>query len=356
MKQESRDKILQRINYALNGEVLDRCCISLTVNTKNSEIVAPTSQEDLFHWYNDGEIVYKRLKEQIDNTYFAGDAIPSFFPYFGTGGHAKYLAPDSCIEYSDETIWMHPVLDDYDDFDFSFDTSTNKIFLRELEVLKYLADKSKGEIMVGMPDNCGSYDALAQLRGNEELLIDLLSDPDATLEATKKLVDVLDKSTAVFFDATKHVNEGGGFHGWMNMWSKGQLLQLQCDLSVMISSEMFDNYILEELKKSCSFLTNAIYHLDGMEQIRHLDSILSVDGIDMIQWVQVAGQPPATEFIPELKRIQNAGKGITIGISKNQIKPLLENLSIRGLNLLVNDASSPEEADDIMKYVSKFTK
>ncbi len=164
MKQDSRDKILKRLNYTLNNEILDRCCISIQVPTSSLEIKAPTSQEDLFKWYNDGEVVFKKLKDRMDKTYFAGDALPSFFPYFGTGGHAKYVAPDSCVEYSPETLWIHPVIEDYSGYDFTFDPATNKVFLREKAVIEYLVEQSGGEILIGMPDNCGSYDALGDTR------------------------------------------------------------------------------------------------------------------------------------------------------------------------------------------------
>ncbi len=186
--------------------------------------------------------------------------------------------------------------------------------------------------------------------------MDFLTDPQDTLNATLKLVDVLERSTDVLYRITEKSNCGGGMQGWMNMWSKGKILQLQCDLSVMISAELFKEYIVKELECTTKFLTNAIYHLDGMEQIRHLDSILTVKGIDMIQWTQVAGQPPIAEFIPQLLKIQKAGKGVLAFVGKAQIKPLLDNLSIKGLSLIVSDADTPEEADDILRYVSKYTK
>ncbi len=350
------DKIFKRLDYLWSNEILDRCCISINApkDPQNPYVCdVPTSQEELEKWYNDGELVLKRKLAEIENTYFAGDALPMIFPYFGTGGHAKYLAPKESIEYAPDTIWIHPTITDLSAFDYSFDPNTNKTFKTECDVMSYLVAESKGRYFVGMPDNCGSYDALAQLRGNEELLIDFLTEPEAVKNAGRKLVDVLIKSSDIMFDITKDLSMGGSVHGWMNTISKGKHLQMQCDLSVMISKENFDEFILEELTTTANWLDNAIYHLDGMEQIRHLDTILSVDAINMIQWVQVAGQPEASAFIPELKRIQAAGKGIVINVTPNQAIDLLENLSPKGLNLLVY-AQSPDEADTLLKAVEKY--
>ena len=90
--------------------------------------------------------------------------------------------------------------------------------------------------------------------------------------------------------------------------------------------------------------------------IRHLDEILGVDGIQMIQWTQVAGQPPVTEFIPVLRRIQKAGKGLVLIIGKAQLPCLLENLSSNGLNLIVTNAKDPQEAEEIVRFTEKNTR
>ena len=86
------------------------------------------------------------------------------------------------------------------------------------------------------------------------------------------------------------------------------LCQVQCDLSVMISPDYYKEFVLPELEASTEWADYVVYHLDGQEQIRHLDYILSVDAIKMIQWTPVAGQPPTTTFIPVLQRIQKAGE------------------------------------------------
>ena len=73
-----------------------------------------------------------------------------------------------------------------------------------------------------------------------------------------------------------------------------------------------------------------------------------------IQWTQVAGQPPATDFFPELKKIQAAGKSLLIFASRDQIQPLMENLSSKGL-YLVCSAESSDEADEMLKLITKLT-
>jgi len=90
----------------------------------------------------------------------------------------------------------------------------------------------------------------------------------------------------------------GSVLAWMHLWAPKRLAQMQCDLSVMISPEMFNCFAMPELEELCDFLDYPVYHFDGQEQIRHLDSLLSLKKLRAIQWTPVAGQLPTSNFIP----------------------------------------------------------
>jgi hypothetical protein len=130
---------------------------------------------------------------------------------------------------------------------------------------------------------------------------------------------------------------------------------MQCDLSVMISPPAFDRYIFPEIKNQSKWLEYPLYHFDGMEQRRHLDKLLSIKELKAIQWTCVEGQPPVLEFIPALKKIQEAGKGIVILVKPGEVEPLLEQISAKGL-YLVTWVSSKEEADSIIKLANKLSR
>ena len=141
------ETIFKRMEALWNNEIIDRCCISVTapkdpLHPYHEE--PPKSQEDLRRWYLDGEWVRRRNVERIEKTYFAGDALPAIFPYVGTGGQAKYVCDPSKVEYSPETVWIHPSIDDYETFSFAFDPDTNPVFQEELKLLSDLANEADG--------------------------------------------------------------------------------------------------------------------------------------------------------------------------------------------------------------------
>ena len=124
---------------------------------------------------------------------------------------------------------------------------------------------------------------------------DLLDQPDEVKEAGRQMVDTLIASGDEMFEVLRENCDQGSVNGWYGTWSPGKHMQLQCDLSVMISPNMFEEFIMEELGRTTKWLDYSIYHLDGIEQTRFLDMLLSIKELNMIQWTQVEGQPDVTE-------------------------------------------------------------
>ena len=112
--------------------------------------------------------------------------------------------------------------------------------------------------------------------------------------------------------------------------------------------------MLPELEETSSAFEHCTYHLDGIEQIRHLDLILSVKGIDNIQWTHVAGQPKTSASIEALRKIQAAGKGLVLIPQRDEVEFLMKNLSHKGLQICVGGMKNKEEAEDLMALARKL--
>jgi hypothetical protein len=348
------DKSKQRLEALWNNEIIDRACISVTALKDSHNYVRekmPESPEDLFHYFTDGEWVHKRQMHRFENTYFGGEAHPVLWTNFGTAGHAKYFK-NAKFSFSKDTVWYEASMEDGEIPEYIGDDSILKV---EKECMRYLSKEGMGKYFVSVPDNCGIIDALEHLRGSSDLLFDLIDNPDWVKQCIEAIYDGYIQSSEEIFDIIRENNEGGSAHGWMNTWSPGKHQHLQVDFSVMISPDMFEEFAMIELERATQWLDHSIYHLDGQEQIRHLDMILSLEKLNMIQWTPVASQPPTSDFIPVLKRIQEAGKGLILFPKKHELKILLEELSPKGLHLIVNDAENETEARDIVKFVEKMS-
>jgi len=205
-----------------------------------------------------------------------------------------------------------------------------------------------------MSDCTGNIDALSHLMGPDNLMFKMLEEPEEVLAALGTIQSAYRKIHETSYHLVKDVNMGGSCVGWLRTWAPGFHSQMQSDMSVMFSNDMFRQFVEPELRAQTELLDYSLYHLDGIEQIRHLDTLLSIPKLHTIQWTQVAGQPPCTDFLPELQKIQKAGKNLLIHITPQQIEPLLQNLSSRGLCLNLS-AGSQEEGEAILRRIEKLT-
>ena len=89
--------------------------------------------------------------------------------------------------------------------------------------------------------------------------------------------------------------------------------------------------------------------------MRHLDMLLSLEKLKGIQWTAVAGQPSAAHYLPVLQRMQKAGKRLIIMAPPEDVRPLLEGLSARGL-YIHTEADNPEQAQALVRLCEEYSK
>ncbi len=338
------DELKERMNAFWNREEMDRCTVALL---KKKPCYNDFGDKN---FYFDVETADRMHRQRFESFEYLWEGIPSLFSYFGTAGIAEYAG--SKPEYTPRTTWFHPCLDEPDASQISF--KCRDAFEKQKDAIAKMIALSKNDYAVTVTDNCGIADALAAMRGTDTFLMDMITDEDFVTEGIQKLIPIYKETQEQFFDLVKENNEGS-IISWMHTWAPKRCAQMQCDLSVMISPEMFGKFIMPELEELSSFLDYPVYHFDGQEQIRHLDMLLSIEKLRAIQWTPVTGQPRTSTFIKELQKIQKAGKNLILFPGNNEIEFLLDNLSSRGLHMLVY-AWSEEEAEYLMKLIQTHSK
>jgi len=297
----------------------------------------PLPKDALERFFCDPAAVRARMLEKFEKTAFVGDALPVIMPNYGPAGHAGAFGAKPV--FRQDSIWYEPCLTDCEPVVYDPDAPIKRT---QDEMVRYLHENNGGAYFISMPDNCGSIDALAAMRGPENLMMDFVEEPEWVESSVDEVIDGLFRINDPYFDCVKDDDAGGCVHAWMHLWAPGRLAQMQCDFSAMISPAMYERFAVPELIKTGRRLDYAVYHLDGMEQVRHLDLILAVDEIDAIQWTPVAGQPRTSAFIGVFHKIQGAGKSLVLLPEPDEIEPLCRALRPEGLMLVCN--SFPTEA------------
>ncbi len=224
---------------------------------------------------------------RLSSRRFYGEAYPWLnFDAFGPGVLAAFLG---CAPVGrKETVWFMPPKANMElaEMRFEFDPQ-NPCFRRVAAFYEEGMEKWGGMVVLGMADLGGILDILASFRGTENLLMDLIDDPDEVI----RCIDDIQRAWFACYDEINRIIGPGamGHTQWLNLYGEEPGYILQSDFSYMISPEMFAQFVAPELKSSAARLKNAIYHLDGMGEIPHLEQILSIGEIKGIQWVPGAG-------------------------------------------------------------------
>jgi len=335
-----------------NREIIDRPCVFVTApRYEGRERVSVPYMAG----YEDGG-TYRDALAMFDEwaalTYFGGEAIPSMDISFGPDQFSGFLGAELAMAEDRRTSWAVPFVAEWKTVKLELDTSENSLWNEMLECLRVAARYSEGKFLINMLDIHSNLDCLGAIRGAEKLCLDIVDRPD-------EIERMMEQVRPLYVPVYEGVYEPGemerrGTIGWAPFYCEGRFATIQCDYICLISPEQSRRFVIPALEEEASYLDHCVYHLDGPGALPHLDDILAIPGIDVIQWVTGAGNPPIIEWIELLKKIQRAGRGLEINASPEEVKVFHRELCPEGVLYRVR-ASSVREAESLLLWLAKNT-
>lgn len=338
------------------GEVLDRCCISVAAPKDGiSSVPLPSLPEEIADRWLDEEYICALNSYWMERTYYAGEALPIWYPgYPGWAGIAAYLGAP--VTMGEDTAWNHPIwlketLADHINETISLD-KTNRWWQLAQQMYRISVREARGKSLPTTGAFGGSGDTLASLRGSERLLFDLVDCPDAVRVADQQLMRLWCQVYDAVYAITHDVAEGST--GWFELWAPGKFYAVQNDFAYMISPAMFNNIFLPSIEMQLEFLDYAIYHVDGPGNFAHVDALCELPRLQALQILPGAGNPSPLAYMNVLKKVQAADKNLHISIAPDEVKTALENLSIKGL-FIQSWCDSETDARILLSNVEKWS-
>lgn len=242
---------------------------------------------------------------QFSRTRFFGDAFPRIsMTGFGPGAAATFMG---CTpQPRPQSVWFLPDKKvPIKELHFEFDPD-NKYLRRVLNIYEAAMEKWHGAVVIDQLDHGGNLDILASFIDAEDLACEMIDNPDEVVRCVNEIQELWVK----YFDMCAEIMkpEACGHSYWFGLYNDNPSYILQSDFSYMISPEMFDLFVAPELKKTSEHMENAVYHLDGVGELPHLDSILKIESIKGIQWVPGDGEALTKNWDHILKKIMDGGK------------------------------------------------
>jgi len=254
------------------------------------------------------EDIVDRWDYELSGMEFYGDSFPVVWPNFGPGVMAACIG--GVAKPAPDTVWFYPPRNmELSELRMQYDP--NSVWLKRIkDICRAAMERWKGQVQVGMTDLGGGLDIVSTFRPNEQLLMDLYDHPEEVKRQTWEAHRLWWKHFDEINSVLKPLNPG--YTAWAQIFSEVPYYMLQCDFCYMIGPDMFDEFVKPELTASCKRLGNAFYHLDGIGELPHLDSLLTIKELKGIQWIPGEGRPGMTEWPDVYRKIRNAGKLIQI--------------------------------------------
>jgi hypothetical protein len=344
------DQAVKRMEHWWNKEILDRPTISVVAPRKELKPMPVSHHSSARERKLDTEFMVATRLAEVENTYWPGELLPYYMPNLGP--EILSTAYGCEMEFGEDTSWSIPSLASLDDIDKLRFNPDNQYIQKLLEITRLALEMGKGRFLTGITDLHPGADLAASLRDPQQLCIDIADSPDAVM----RLVEAIRPAFFELYKLQDKIIRDAGqtlSTSWLPLWSTGRYYIPSCDFSALISPKAYQRFFLPEILEEIAWLDRSIYHLDGPDALRHLDTLLDIPKLDAIQWVYGDGNYPAAKWIPICQKIQNAGKNLHIGIAPSEIDAFMEALSPEGV-MLNMAASSEEEADYLVAKTKRW--
>ena len=271
------------------------------------------------------------------------------------GSLAAYLGAEIKFDPRANTSWFLG--------DFSLKDLEDKEFDPENEWWRYTCqayetarEMCKGKAIIGFTDLLDAVTVTGQLTGNfpTNLLRDMFTKRERVKRVFERIHDLLFE---YYEESCRIINvQENGYSTWAGIWSAKRHFVLQCDFMVYLSPRMFREFIFPLILEECEYFNRTIWHLDGPLELPHLDSLLSIEDLDCIQWIPGAGNPDSGEecWVPLYRKIQDKGKLLQIFVPPEKVTKILKRITPKGVAIRTACASSTEARKLIKEIEEKF--
>ena len=282
------------------------------------------------------------------NSHCLGESIPSVSPDLAPNCLALFLGCPGTEAAG--SVWCGPTIDPDAPESAVFEVrEDNKYLDFSVRLGKEFQRLGAGKFLVEFPDFIEGLDTLAAMRDTQRLLLDLVERPGWVHESLAKISQCWKQVYDLYYEFTK--DETGGSSFWA--WAPGKMVKLQCDFSAMIGPEMFGEFMVPVLEDLTRFTDYSMYHWDGPGALPHLDHLLGLEALDMIQWTPGSGAPQLADpgWFPMYHRIVEAGKKvILLGIPTDSMPVMKKEFGRKLKDFMINlGFDTPAEAEEGIK-------
>jgi len=317
-------------------------------------IQKPGPAKDLNFQHTDPDWIARSQKYRLSRRLFLGDALPVAAAEIGSYTLSLYLAGAEPV-FEEYTVWFKPLMEDLDKIGTLRFNPENSWYRNHQEIFKKNVALGKDLYFTGTAGLGCNIDILSAIRGPEKLMLDLIERPQWVKEKLAEINQAYFQAFEGLYDIYK-LADGSSCslaYGW---WAPGKVAMVMVEAAAMISPEMFEDIVLPPLREQCAWLDHSVFIIDGMECLRFLDHLLSIEKLDAIALGPRPQEPPGDDphWYDINNKILKAGKSLLVfGSDPEKAIPLLDNVGSAGVHLAYYGLSQ-NQAEDLLKRVESY--
>ena len=295
-------------------------------------------------WLDDQERLLTE-GDEIDDDILRGAcptqvAFPVFLP--AMLGSAIRVVPDTVIAEERKLAWSQAL-----QVRFDADHAWLKKYLTFTEAL---VDRSRGRYPVSHSAELGPTDLLALLRGHNESLIDLVDEPDKTIELLQKLGSICIEFTQAAWERIP-LYCGGYYDAQYQLWAPDEIIRMQEDATAVFSPSLYRRLVQPVDRFMAGRFPCAFMHLHSTSMFL-LEAFLEIDELRCFEINIESFNIPVADMIEFFRMVQAADRCLLIrgSLLPDEMRMLLGSLDPRGLYLhvVVKDIDEAERLSAIV--------
>ena len=295
-----------------NNQSLGRPLIFAIANKRQDDktewnIETPSKQRDLLpKWH------VNSIENYFNSTEFLADAMPIASLMVGlditntavlAGGAYDYGPLHDQIIFSKGTFDINKPISSF---------NKDLYLVRELkkcyeEVIKAVGSRG----CVNTPMTLDALSSIYHLHTPEGLLTDLIRRPELIKKRTRELTEVYLQFYDYFYDFLLAKGYGES-SSWFQVFAEGKFESVRCDFSLMLSTEMFETFVLPELHQVCDHMDYSLFNMSSVRHARFIDSLAKIKSLKGVFWNPEPYLSSIPKYIDALQRIKEKGMCLQI--------------------------------------------
>ena len=287
---------------------------------------------------------FMKYTRDLDNDY-----VPAIGINFGYGANSAYYTNQEVIP-GDDTSWAHPLITDWDTFDWSRlrRDESNLWFRRIMEAYDLLIKYCDGDYAISGFCNAGPGDFANAIRGND-LFYDLYDEPENVHKLMTRCEDAV-----IWLEETIKSKAGKVLGGDVtaNMWFPGNAPYLSEDFNDLIAPEMYEEFGRVHTQNLLNYFGGAyIHHHAKGYQVHPL-----ISSLDHLKMVEISWDPNCPRPVDKMDEVREMTGNVPLMIRcrAEDVYKYIDALCA-GRTMLMLNIDNLDEGRDVMRFIRKHS-